>query len=172
LASTPNRKKEKMKHHFAAGEAEIADHMLSAACPARTSLLVAQLYHGLRMRLEVALRPHGLTAIQYMILDLLSQHRGLSSAELSRRFFVTPQTMGEMIASLERRDLIIRTKDPENRRVLRVSLTPSGAALVTSCSITIDRIDSETLDPLSTADLERLRGTVIRLISAIRQPAI
>jgi len=159
-----------MKHHFAAGEAEDTDMLLSATCPARTSLLVAQLYHGLRMRLDVALRPHGLTAIQYTILDLLSQHRGLSSAELSRRFFVTPQTMGEMVASLERRALISRTKDPENRRVLRVSLTPSGTALVASCSTTIDRIDTETLAPLSTTEIERLRATVIRLISAIRQP--
>jgi len=161
-----------MKHHFAAGEAEDTDFGLSATCPARTSLLVAQLYHGLRMRLEVALRPHGLTAIQYMILDLLSQHHGLSSAELSRLFFVTPQTMGEMIASLERRQLIARTKDPENRRVLRVALTESGAALVSSCSVTIDQIDSDTLAALSTTDVQRLRGTVIRLVSAIRQPLV
>jgi DNA-binding MarR family transcriptional regulator len=134
----------------------------------RTVYLVTQVHHALRMRIEAALRPHNLTLVQYMILDLLAHRHGLSSADLSRRFFVTPQTMGEMIASLERRDLIVRAKDPANRRVLRVELTPDGTRLLAECAGEIDAIEAATASELEGKDLDALRAILGTLLARLR----
>ncbi len=141
----------------------------SAQPPVRTVYLIAQVHHALRMRIEAALRPHNLTLIQYMILDLLAHHHGLSSADLSRRFFVTPQTMGEMIGSLERRDLIVRAKDPANRRVLRVELTGEGKRLLQDCTVEIEAIEAATVSEIEGKDLDALRATLSLLLSRVHQ---
>ncbi|GIX15218.1 MAG: hypothetical protein KatS3mg118_3177 [Paracoccaceae bacterium] len=64
----------------------------------RTIFLLHQAAQSVRSRLEARLRPLGVTGIQYTILAMVAARPGLSSAELSRRFFVTPQTMNETVA--------------------------------------------------------------------------
>src|SRR4051812_36940607 len=92
----------------------------------RTSYLLAQAYFALRVRIEGSLRPLGLTGLQLTILSTLKNRKGMSSAELARRYHKTPQGMGQMLSNLVDRGFIERTEDPVNRRVLRVNLTPEG----------------------------------------------
>ena len=94
-----------------------------------TLYLISYTFHASRTQLERALRKYNLTGIQFTILDILSHRTGQSSADLSRRFFVTPQTMGEMVTGLERRGLIQRVENPKNRRVLQTYLTSEGQRL-------------------------------------------
>ena len=142
--------------------------MINPGCPlgTRLSQLVAQVNHALRSRIEVVLRPYGLTAIQYSILDLLAQQDGPSSADLSRHFLVTPQTMGEMIGTLESRHLVARRKDPHNRRVLRLGLTAEATAVLQRCGGEVDRIEEEVFGTLALEDLERLRIALAALAEA------
>ena len=77
-----------------------------------TIYLVKQLELAIRSFMDDALRPYGLTTFQYTALTVL-QHRGrLSSAQLARRSFVRPQTMHEIVRSLEERGLIERAHAP------------------------------------------------------------
>jgi len=65
-----------------------------------------------------ALRGLGITTPQYAALTFLDESPGLSSAQLARRAFVTPQTMNRMVANLEAAGLIARGPHPELGRVL------------------------------------------------------
>jgi DNA-binding MarR family transcriptional regulator len=96
--------------------------------------------------------------MQFTILDSLRRWNGLSSAELSRRFRVTPQTMGEMIGNLERRALIARVQDPANRRALRLSLTQEGGQILDNCEAAMEAIEAEMFEQMSPRDVEALRG--------------
>src|SRR3954447_19312066 len=108
------------------------------AAPARSlpprppSLLYAvkQVELAVRAHLDELLRPSGTTVLQYTALTVLDRRDGLTTAELARNSFVTPQAMGELVTSLERRALIDRRPDPGNRRRLLISLTPAGAELL------------------------------------------
>jgi DNA-binding MarR family transcriptional regulator len=125
--------------------------------------MLARIFYVMRQRTEDALKPHNLTPMQFTILNSLKSWDGLSSAELSRRFGVTPQTMGEMIGNLERRALVARVQDPANRRALRLSLTRSGDQLLETCESAMQAVEAEMFAEMSPRDLEALRGRMIGL---------
>ncbi len=125
--------------------------------------LLARIFYAMRQRSEDALGPNNLTPMQFTILASLKQWRGLSSAELSRRFGVTPQTMGEMIGNLERRALIVRVQDPSNRRALRLSLTPPGERMLEVCEAAMQTVEAQMFEHMSGRDLEALRQRLIGL---------
>ena len=125
--------------------------------------LLARIFYAMRQRSEDALKPHNLTPMQFTILSSLKQWHGLSSAELSRRFGVTPQTMGEMVGNLERRALIARVQDPANRRALRLSLTASGEQQLEACDAAMQALEGQMFEEMSSRDFEALRGRMIGL---------
>ena len=127
--------------------------------------MLARIFYAMRQRTEDALRPHNLTPMQFTILNSLKTWDGLSSAELSRRFRVTPQTMGEMVGNLERRALVARSQDPSNRRALKLSLTPAGDQLLDTCDSAMQAVEEEMFADMSPRDLEALRGRMIGLHS-------
>jgi len=98
--------------------------------PARTfprvSYLVKELERALRARIDETLQSLELTAVQYTALSVLSLHEGMSSAQLARRSFVSPQAAHEMVGALERRGLIRRQVDAEGGRALAIFLTSRG----------------------------------------------
>ncbi len=120
--------------------------------------LLARIFYAMRQKSEDALKPHNLTPMQFTILSSLKRWDGLSSAELSRRFGVTPQTMGEMIGNLERRALIARVQDPSNRRALRLSLTEAGDRLFSTCEAAMQAVEDGMFEDMPARELETLRG--------------
>jgi DNA-binding MarR family transcriptional regulator len=133
-----------------------------------TLYLISYTFHATRTRLERALRKYGLTGIQYTILDILSHRAGQSSAQLSRRFFVTPQTMGEMVAGLERRGLIRRVANPKNRRVLQTYLTLEGEKLSRAAGKDVARVEAQILKGVDAASVRKLREIMFRVSARIR----
>src|SRR5579859_2040415 len=108
-----------------------------AKAPARTfpraSYLVKELERALRARIDEILQPLELTAVQYTALSVLSVHAGMSSAQLARRSFVSPQAANEMVGALERRGLIRRQGDSGGGRALSIFLTPFGERTLARC---------------------------------------
>ena len=125
--------------------------------------LLARIFYAMRQRSEDALKPHNVTPMQFTILSSLKRWDGLSSAELSRRFGVTPQTMGEMIGNLERRALVARVQDPSNRRALRLSLTDAGERLFAACEAAMQAVEADMFEEMSPRDLETLRARMLGL---------
>src|SRR4051795_6663919 len=104
----------------------------------RLTYLVKRLEMAERARIEEVLRPLGVTLHQYTALSLLERREGLSSAQLARRHYVTPQAMHQLVASMERDGLIKRRGDEANRRILRAWLTEHGADVLRSCHEAVD----------------------------------
>ncbi|ELP70269.1 MarR family winged helix-turn-helix transcriptional regulator [Streptomyces turgidiscabies] len=110
-----------------------------------TIYLVKQLELAIRSFMDEALRPFRLTTFQYTALTVL-QHRGrLSSAQLARRSFVRPQTMHEIVRSLEERGLIERAHAPGNRRIMEARLTREGEDLLAACAPTVQKLEDRLL---------------------------
>lgn len=103
---------------------------------------VKQVELAVRGRLDDVVRPHGITVTQYTALTVLEQHPGMSSAQLARHAFVTAQAMEGIVRALVDAGLIDRTRDPENRRRMAISLTPGGVALLAACRDDVDRIEA------------------------------
>jgi DNA-binding MarR family transcriptional regulator len=69
------------------------------------------------------------SGLQYGILRSLNAESSTLS-ELSRRFWLDPSTLVPVIATLERKALIARGRDPHDRRRWSISITPAGAQLI------------------------------------------
>lgn len=118
--------------------------------------------HGLRLAMDRALRRRGLTTPQYAVLEALDDSAGLSGAELARRAFVTPQTMNDIVAGLERAGLVERRPHPAHGRILQSDLTLKARALVRAARRDVLAIESQMVRGLSAEErrslLELLRN--------------
>ena len=78
------------------------------------------------------LRESRLTSPQYMILSLLSEKDGRPFKELADALACSRATVTGIVDTLEKKSLVTRNPNPEDRRSLLVRLTDSGRALLRS----------------------------------------
>ena len=71
----------------------------------------------------------GLTYPQYLVLLVLWERDGISVKALGEKLFLDSGTITPLIKRLEARGLLLRKRDEEDERVVRVVLTPQGKAL-------------------------------------------
>jgi DNA-binding MarR family transcriptional regulator len=122
---------------------------IMAGSPPMTTYLVKQIEAAVRAHLDVVLRAHALTTVQYTALTVLEHRENLSSAQLARRSFVKPQTMHELVVTLERMGLIMR-------------LTPDGRQKLGECHVDVEAIEKQMVADLSAAELAMLRALLER----------
>lgn len=108
--------------------------------------VVGRVNHGVRREMRAHLGEWGLSVPEFTALSILRRRPGLSNAQLARRTMVTPQSMIEILAGLENRDLVRRTVDPNHGRILRSELTAEGERVVVAAQRRIDAIQDELLD--------------------------
>jgi DNA-binding MarR family transcriptional regulator len=135
----------------------------------RTLYLIWQVRYGSFVHLEAALQPHGVTTTQFRILTTLLHGGKRSSAELSRRFGVKPQTMIKQIAFLESRGLIERNLAKGSKRVLEVTLTEAGRATLRACDNAATALEAEIFACLEPAELRNFRTLMQRVLAALRR---
>lgn len=136
---------------------------------ARLSYLVRQAQLATYQRLDQSLRGFGLTPAQYTVLAILSRRgESLSSAGLSRRLGVSPQSANEIVATLSAQHLLRRTEGVESRRVRRLELTSRGRNLLAQCDAEVDRFEEAFFGALAAPEQQMLRRLLIRLIAADR----
>lgn len=135
----------------------------------RSFYLVNQVSSAVRLRLERALREFELTATQYTVMSRVKGREVLSSARLARAHHVSPQTMNELISNLVGRGLLQRKEDPENRRVLLVSLTDTGRDLLAACDRKVDLLENEFFNSFNTVDHGQFRKLLEVLIDDIKR---
>ena len=139
------------------------------ADPAAPSLLYAvkQVELAVRAHLDDLLRPSGITALQYTALTVLARRDGLTSAELARNAFVTPQSMGDMVTALERRALVVRHQDTRHARRLLISLTPAGQELLARVEPEVRALEEKMLGGLGAGERAALRDYLNRCRGAL-----
>src|SRR3954454_6513489 len=99
-------------------------------CARKTLALLPILRQWVTARVHWAGADAGLSLRQYAALSGIRQ--GASSpGELARRWQVTPAVITGIIDRLERRELVRREPDPDDRRRLRLALTDAGLAAST-----------------------------------------
>lgn len=76
------------------------------------------------------LRPLGLSGAQFNVLNILSdQPSGLSQRELGDRLVVDRSNVTGLLDRMSKAGWVRRQDDPADRRIYRVTLTPSGRKL-------------------------------------------
>ena len=123
---------------------------------------------ALRGHLDNELRNIGLTTPQYSVLAGLEFSAGLSSAQLARRAFVTPQTMQSIVTTLERAGLIERMAHPVNGRVRTTELTPAGRSALRAAQEIVANAEVLTRNAVAPSDPEIIYSALLRIAEAMR----
>jgi DNA-binding MarR family transcriptional regulator len=72
----------------------------------------------------------GLSLSQYALLEVLADQRSARVQELAAHAGITASTATRILDALERREVVQRTREDDDRRAVAVSLTDHGQALV------------------------------------------
>jgi len=118
---------------------------------------------------EQAFSKVSLTPSQYFVLFLVKTGEATSSAELARATGVLPQSMTELIALLEKRQLIARKPDSGNNRILRIELTAAGGDLFEKATELAIRLERELFEDFQAREIEELNRLFAALIASAEQ---
>jgi MarR family 2-MHQ and catechol resistance regulon transcriptional repressor len=121
-------------------------------------------------RLSASFSGEGLTESQFGVLEVLHHLGSLCQADLGKKILRSGGNMTMVIDNLERRGLVTRQRDPQDRRYSTVSLTAEGQKL-------IDRIFPAHVDAvvdefgrLTTAEQEEL-ARLCRKLGLAEEPS-
>ncbi len=73
---------------------------------------------------------YGISISQCHVLDVLAEEGDLTMQQLAKRMYKSVSTMTRVVSQLVRRGYVKRRQDSEDRRVVHVSTTPQGKAIV------------------------------------------
>ncbi|RWZ59324.1 MarR family transcriptional regulator [Labedella populi] len=133
--------------------------------------LLKEASSALRISMEAALRPLGMTITHYSCLELLAQRPGLSNSQLARGAFVTRQSMNVLLQSLERDGLVERVGDEASGRAIPTRLTDRGREQLRTASAAVKTVENRMVEPLAPEDRAALVATLRQCVDALRAPA-
>src|SRR5882757_705202 len=113
--------------------------------------------------MERALADLEVTPPQFAVLTMIVAYPGVSGADLSRLTFLTPQTINVIVRNLVRAGAIEKSAHVAHGRILRLTATAKGQALLRRCRTRVMEIE-ERLGSLIDRDEERI---VRRWLSAV-----
>jgi DNA-binding MarR family transcriptional regulator len=103
--------------------------------------LVRQANVAVRAAMERALADIEATPAQFAVLTMIAAYPGVSGADLARLTFLTPQTINVIVRNLVRGGAIEKTAHAVHGRVLRLTATAKGQALLKRCRARVQEVE-------------------------------
>ncbi len=85
--------------------------------------------HAFTRLYKPLLEPLGLTYPQYLVMAVLWENDGRTVGEIGEKLLLESSTLTPLLKRLETAGMLRRTRDRDDERVVRIQLTPEGAAL-------------------------------------------
>ena len=125
--------------------------------------LLKEASSALRVAMEAALRPLGMTVTHYSCLELLAQRPGLSNSELARGAFVTRQSMNVLLQALDRDGYVTRPAEARVGKVLPTQLTPLGRRKLEKATTAVREVELRMLAGMTQED----QSTALRILRSM-----
>ena len=130
---------------------------------------VIYLYTESRRLTKELARAFGLTGPQVTALKLLHAMGGMSLSDLSARMSARNSTVTGIADRMERDGLVERQRDENDRRVVRIRLTPRGRALSRQIPVESMEVFGAALRALDPQDRRDLRRILRRLSDRVEE---
>lgn len=128
--------------------------------------LLATTHRVLSLKESAALVSMNLSLHEYVVLRLIGTKAHLSQGSLGNRYGIDPATMVDLIDKLENKGLLVRERNPEDRRKYLLHLTPKGNKVSSRASRLVRKQQKEFLAPLSDDQWESVRTGLWQLIQS------
>jgi DNA-binding MarR family transcriptional regulator len=119
--------------------------------------LLYRVMAALRPQVAAELKPLELSLPEFVCLRILSNHPGLTSAELARGTNVSAQAMNQVLHGLEERGALTRPASSPAGRAMPARLTRRGKALLKRADVAVQVADQRILTRLTADEQRRLK---------------
>lgn len=109
------------------------------------------------------LEPYGLTPFHYLVLCCLWEEDGLSTSGIAEKLGQLGATLTGVVDRMEDRKLVYRERDPEDRRTVRIWLTPNGEKLKEVLPQIGEQTVDKALNKISKAEQELVSKVLDRI---------
>ena len=114
-----------------------------------------------RLRMERALSGEGVTSAQFAVLTMLAAYPGISGADVARLCLLTPQTVSQIVANLERDGLVGREAHAVHGRILQIGLSEAGRVALARCRRTVMALEKELVAGLTPSEERAVRRWLV-----------
>src|SRR3979411_2119542 len=104
------------------------------------------------------LAPHGILGGQWSVLRVLWEQEGLSQVDLAERMRVEKASLTSVLDAMERRKLITRRRNGDDRRKVNINLTSRGRSLKAQLLPYGVSINRKATRGMSVEEVDQLRG--------------
>ncbi len=129
----------------------------------RVVLLLARLARTAGYRLGEALAAMEMRTHEFPVLNHLAEAGPLSQQELGMALRINPSNLVGLLDTLEGDGLLVRLRDPRDRRRHLVQLTVTGRRRLAQAWQAAEAAEQDLLSPLAPGEREQLRGALERL---------
>lgn len=112
---------------------------------------------------HAGLADHGLRVRSYSVLALAVAEARLSQRDIAEYLWLDPSQVVALVDDLQRRGLVTREPDENDRRAKVVVATEEGHRLHSEAARSVAVRERETLEPLDAREQEQLRRLLLRL---------
>jgi len=111
-------------------------------------------------RMEQLLKPYGLTPTQYNVLRILNGAgaEGLCGTEIGSRLLSPVPDMTRLLDRMAEAGLLVRERDPKQRRFVRARLTDAGREMLLETTPIVDAMHREQFRRFSAEQIATLRS--------------
>ena len=126
-------------------------------------MLFARLAHLSRVHFAEALERTELSPAEFALLHQLDSGGPASQLTLSRALRIHPSNLVGLLDGMQRRGLLVRARDPDDRRRHLVELTPAGVTLLVTAKRAAANAEEELLAPLRLRRRDQLQTWLIQI---------
>lgn len=82
--------------------------------------LLSKAYQKGHQIVQKRLKPYGITNVQYVVLEMLWEHAGMTAAELGTQLMIDKATMSGILERMVEADLLVKKQDSRDRRLFHL----------------------------------------------------
>jgi|SRR5256885_8820148 len=133
----------------------------------RTFIALLRAADLLEQEAEQLLKTSGLTAAQYNVLRILrgAEPEGLACSGIGERMISHDPDMTRLLDRMEKRDLITRQRQTNDRRVVRTRITSAGLGLLRRLDMPVRELHKRQFRHLSAGRIKSL----VQMLEGIRE---
>jgi len=129
------------------------------------SLEIYEISRILRREFDARARALGFTQGQWRVLTYLGRNEGISQVGLAEMLEMQPISLARVLDRMAASGLIERRPDPQDRRALKLFLTPAAVPMLQVLKAVGDELRGIAMRDLSEAEL----GTLVSLLGRVRR---
>jgi DNA-binding MarR family transcriptional regulator len=128
-----------------------------------SGFLLARLGIGFKSKVIARAEEAGFELYDYSVLAILDEGVRETQSAIAGTLSLDPSRLVALLDSLEERELIVRQRDPQDRRRHVVSITPTGKRELVKLRALVRKIEDDFLAPLDAEEQQQFHDLLMRL---------